>query len=301
MRVVASLTTIPGREKKLLRTLRSLHAQTYKLDAIYLGIPQRSRRLGLPYPEFSQQIKDMCTIVICDADYGPGTKIIGGLISESDPDTVIITFDDDVIYSPILVSKLVELHKKHPESALGSSGILLKHGFPFYSTISNCPGHWNAMTGFTIDPQVGRKVDALCGFSSVLYVRKFFPTSERLFDEFLRYPLLDDDVYYNDDIMISAYLSLKNTDRRVFDGIPLVNENKIHDPEIDGDDTNAISFDKVAFLQRFRRAITKTTEWGFFKTTEPVSTDETIGWRILILILIILGLIVLGIIFYRSM
>ncbi len=62
MRVVASLTTIPGRERKLLRTLQSLYTQTYKLDAIYLGIPKIARRLGRAYPEFSQDIKELCTI-----------------------------------------------------------------------------------------------------------------------------------------------------------------------------------------------------------------------------------------------
>jgi hypothetical protein len=299
MRVVGSLTTIPGREKKLLRTLRSLHAQDYKLDAIYLGIPQKSRRLGLPYPEFSSSIKDLCTIVMCDHDYGPGTKIVAGLLRESDPTTVIITFDDDVIYSPSLVRKLIELHIRHPQAAIGSSGILLRYGFPFYSTVNNCPGHWNNLTGFSLEKDVGRRVDALCGFSSILYVRESFPNNDKLYEEFLKYPLLDNDVYYNDDIMISAYLSGRHVDRLVFNSIPPVNEDKKYDEFIDGADVNAISFDKIAFLQRFRRAIIKTKEWGFFPQTEIVSYNETIGWKVFLIIVSIIILIILCIILYR--
>ena len=45
----------------------------------------------------------------------------------------------------------------------------------------------------------------------------------------------------------------------------------IHDPEIDVLDGNEISFDKIMFLQRFRGAINKTIEWGFFAQTQQVS------------------------------
>jgi len=292
MRVVASLTTIPGRDKKLLRTLRSLRAQEYELDAIYLGIPKESRRLKTKYPEFTDEIKELCTIVECEHDYGPCTKIAGGLMMENDPETIILTFDDDVIYSPRLVGKMIEYHKKHPDCAIGSSGILLKYGFPFYSTISNCEAHWNTMTGFELTIE-GRSVDALCGFSSVLYIRKFFPMKDRLHSDFLEYPLMDDDVYYNDDIMISAYLSRQNIDRRVFPEIPIANEGKIDDPDIDHLDGNEISFDKLAFLQRFRRSINKVKEWGFFPNTQSVSLNETIGGHIIIVATLIVVLILM--------
>lgn len=299
MRVVASITTIPGRYRKLLRTLISLRGQDYPLDAIYLGIPKESRRLKQPYPELPSEITQLCTVVPCDYDYGPCTKIVGGLLREDDPETIIFTFDDDVIYSSNLVSSMLEYHKTYPNLAIGSSGILLKYGFPFYSTISNCAGNWNTMTGFELTKE-GRSVDALCGFSSVLYVRNFFPIKELLHEEFLRYPLDDDDVYFNDDIMISAYLSGKGIDRKIFPNIPITNENKVDDPEIDGLDGNEISFDKLSFLQRFRRSINKVQEWGFFSQPQVVSLNETIGGHIAIvtvLIIILLATLVLFVIY----
>ena len=83
MRVVGSITTIPGRSAKLLRTLRSLKAQDHPLDAVYLGIPKIAKRLNQPYPDFSDEIKQLCTIISCDYDYGPCTKIVGGLLAEN--------------------------------------------------------------------------------------------------------------------------------------------------------------------------------------------------------------------------
>lgn len=293
MRVVASLTTIPGRYPKLLRTLNSLHAQDYKLDAIYLAIPPESRRLHQPYPELPLEIRRLCTIVPCEHDYGPCTKIVGGLLGEDDPNTVIFTFDDDIVYSPTVVSSMLVYHRDYPNCAIGSSGILLKYGFPFYSTISNCYASWNAMTGFELTKE-GRPVDALCGFSSVLYIRKFFPVRERLHEDFLHYPLQNDDVYFNDDIMISAYLSRNNIERRVFPNIPMPNEKKIYDPEIDIKDGNEISYDKLAFLQRFRRSINKVQEWGFFPTTESVTLNETIGGHIIIIAVLVMILIMVA-------
>lgn len=289
MRVVGSITTVPFREDKLLRTLQSLHNQDYPLDAIYLGVPKISRRLKQPYPSFSDEIKQLCTIVPCD-DYGPCTKIVGGLLNEEDPSTIIITFDDDVVYSPNVVSSMVYYHMKYPNVAIGSSGILLGYGFPFYSSISNCSGNWNNITGFELS-QDGRSVDALCGFSAILYIRKFFPSKDKLYDEFLKYPLMDDDVYFNDDIMISAYLSKQNVERMVFPGIPVINENKVHNPRIDKLDGNEISFDKIGFLQRFRRSINKVKEWGFFSESQNVTIYETIGGRIIILSILLLIII----------
>jgi len=300
MRVVGSLTTIPGRYSKLLRTLKSLHSQDYPLDAIYLGVPKECRRLKREYPELPDEIKQLCTIIACDEDYGPCTKIVGGLLSEQAPDTVILTFDDDVIYSPNLVSIMMTYHNKYPECAIGSSGLLLRYGFPFYSTISNCEQHWNSMTGFRITEE-GRLVDALYGFSSVLYIRKFFPSNEDLHDKFLKYPLMDNDVYFNDDIMISAFLSKQSIDRKVFMNIPMPNEGKVPDPDIDKLDGNEISFDKMGFLQRFRQSISKTKEWGFFAETQAVTLDETTAGHIFIVTVLIIILVILIIFLYIYM
>ena len=64
-----------------------------------------------------------------------------------------------------------------------------------------------------------------------------------------------------DDIMISAFLSKQNIDRRVFPAarsraeskipeIPIANKDRVYDSKIDGLDGNEISLDKINFLQR---------------------------------------------------
>src|SRR5436190_11046762 len=113
-RVVGSLTTMPNQYFKLPGTLNSLHNQTRKLDAIYLGLPKVSRRLGTEYPELPDEIAELCTSVRCK-DYGPITKIVPGILMESDPNTVIITFDNDMNYHPDTVAKLLAHHDSYPE------------------------------------------------------------------------------------------------------------------------------------------------------------------------------------------
>lgn len=53
-----------------------------------------------------------------DYDWGPGTKLLGALLIEKDPDTVIVTVDDDCHYYPDLIQKLAE--RVPPDSVLGT-------------------------------------------------------------------------------------------------------------------------------------------------------------------------------------
>lgn len=282
MRIVGSLTTIPDRYSKLLNTLKSLKSQDHPLDAIYLGIPKISYRSHKPYPPLPDDIKQLSTVIYCDYDYGPCTKIIGALLNEEDPDTIILTFDDDIIYPPNLISNMIIQHNKYPKSAIGSNGILLKYKFPFYSIINN-KGNL---------PKNGRPVDVLCSFSSVLYLRGFFPIKTELYDKFLKYPLSDENIYFNDDIMISAYLSSLNIERLVTPNIPI--------PNVDFDqlDQNKISYNKYEYIQRFRKAINKLKDLGFFTETQPVAFDETIGGNISIVVIFILLLLIVILLFF---
>ena len=58
LRVVCSLTSMPNQYEKVIKTLESLHAQTHKLDAIYLSLPEISRRLGTKYPPVPKEISN---------------------------------------------------------------------------------------------------------------------------------------------------------------------------------------------------------------------------------------------------
>src|SRR5690606_13603827 len=97
-RVVASYTTLPSRYSVLKQSILSLKNQTVKLDEIYLTIPKIAKRLNKEYPPVPEDIKNLCKVITVDQDYGPITKIYGGLVSESNPNTIIISCDDDVLF-----------------------------------------------------------------------------------------------------------------------------------------------------------------------------------------------------------
>jgi hypothetical protein len=270
MRVVASLTTIPGRYEKLQRTLDSIWDQNVKPDVIYLGIPKVSKRLGTPYPELPNTITSRCQIISLDQDYGPICKIVGALLSESDPETIIITFDDDIVYPKTLIEELVKYSSQHPNSAIGSTGIIVGQTFFNYSFVSGLTPCWNGLTGFKVTPE-GRAVDLLCGVAGVLYRRKFFPDDITPMLEYTsKYP----DLFMNDDVLISAYLNSRKVERRLFLNIPFAQQ------ELDTQDVNAISFSRIQFLQRFHSAVNICRSIGLLEETVPTDTSEGLVIRV---------------------
>lgn len=291
MRCVASITTMPDKIHKLTRTLQSLNQQTHKLDAIYLSLPEQSRRLGIPYPDVPSEITRLCTVVKCD-DFGPITKILGGLLKESDQETVIITFDDDMIYPATTVETLMKHHNQYPDSAIGSSGMLLKYSCPMCAITPNEDNFFYRIPKFSV-PQEGRRVDSIYGYPGALYVRKFFPPKERLEQDFLNYALINNDMLMNDDIVISGYLSIHDIERRIFPNMPIVSF--VLDDGVRSRVASEISYDLDRFFQRMNRSIETAKTVGMYSYTEPLDMSETIvgvSFVIAIAILIVLILFV---------
>lgn len=298
MRVVATLTTMPDRYFKVIKTLQSLNRQTYKLDAIYLSLPQRSRRLNIEYPPVPPEISDLCTIVPC-IDYGPITKILGGLLQEVDPETIIMSFDDDMIYPPDLVDSLLYHHDKYPNSALGSSGMLLRYNCPMCAITPNEDNFFYRIPKFKV-PDEGRKVDSIYGYPGALYLRKFFPHKDLLETEFLHYVLVNNDMFMNDDIVISGFLSLHDIERRIFPNMPVVSFVLDEDSNMRIRTTNEISYDLDRFFQRMNAAITTAKSIGMYAITEPLDISETIVGISMIIVLCVLVIIILFIYIVKS-
>ena len=122
-RVVLSFSTIPSRLPHLRKTIQSLKRQTYQPDAIYLNLPRESRREKVPYdpPPYIRTDPNI-TIVWSEDDYGPGTKLIPAVQKEKDPNTLIITVDDDMSLRPTVVATLVYFSSLYPDAALGFTG-----------------------------------------------------------------------------------------------------------------------------------------------------------------------------------
>ena len=208
MRIVATLTTIPNRIGSIKPTLQSIVNQSVKFDAIYLNIPYISKRQDANYI-IPSDIGDYAHVIRCE-DYGPITKLFGALVSEENPDTIIITFDDDVIYPESLVEKLLTKHKNNPNVAIGSAGIKIGK-FPFYISTTNNEhsknSHWYDFN------TTGEEVDIIIGTPGVLYQRGFFPPIDNIAD-ILKYK--DTTLPKEDSIVISGYLAEQHIARWVY-------------------------------------------------------------------------------------
>lgn len=238
---------MPHRYDFLHKSLLSLHIQTYKLDAIYVTIPYISKRLNILYPDIPIHISQLCTIIRSE-DYGPITKIYGGLV-EDNLDTIIITFDDDRIYPPNLVSSLMTYHDKYPNCAIGSAGLIVGTGFPNCSIKLNEDYKLYKFVGMNI-PNEGKNVDSIFGYPGALYIRSFFPVKNKIISDFISYALIDDNMFLNDDIVISGYLSLHSIQRKIFKNTPAV-------PEGGNSSSYDISHDWFKFVNRLNLCIAK--------------------------------------------
>lgn len=293
LRVVATYTTIPSRYDYLRKSIQSMRAQTHPLDAIYLTIPKRSHRLNKEYPPIPQDIADMCTIIYIDTDYGPITKIFGALVSETGPDTVIISCDDDVGFEPDHVEIMLKFHRQNPKSVICGTGAFIGRGLWFISIVSTV-GHqrgWNGFTGFEVPPQ-GRKVDLIFGVAGVLYTRSMFPINDKLHEEIFKHSLAEESIFFNDDVLISGYLSKMGIERRVFNGIPEI---------IHYNGTDALCSDLPKMIMRLHTAINKVKELGFYSVMEPLPIDETPTSRVFIGIVVAIIVIVLMIFLWKGL
>lgn len=295
VRVVVSLTTMPDKGEKLEKTLLSLHRQTYKPDAIYLGLPGKSRRLGIPYPRPNKKILSLATVVRTK-DYGPITKLAGALFSEDDPDTIIISFDDDMIYPDTMIERLVAHHQNYPNSAIGSSGMLLGGSCPLCAITPNEGNFPFNIPKFKVDKD-GRLVDSIYGYPGALYLRKFFPPRERLEEEFFNYALLDEDMLMNDDIVISGYLSMKNIERRIFPNMPEVGFVLDEETGVRKRTESEISYNLDKFFQRMNRSVAKAKSVGMYQSTEDMSFGESIIGISAIFVISIILLVFLALLF----
>lgn len=250
MKIVVSLTTIPSRIARLTKTLESIYNQNYSPDAIYLGIPRYSIKEQCLYPQ--QELPRVRTVWL-DKDYGPLCKLLGALVAEQDPDTIVLTLDDDMYYPPNLIQELVQKMEKHPTAAIGSSGFKIGT-FPFYwSWVMNQPEHNRWWCNF--DYNHGQLVDVLAGYPGAAYRRSFFP---RDIKELTRYTK-DNNIHNNDDVLISAWLSSQGIDRIVY---PM--------PKAEHTDnkTNGIADDVPKFCWRLIKAIQACDRAELFKTVQ---------------------------------
>lgn len=199
-RVVISLTTIPDRIHRIQPTLNSLVDQTRRPDAIYLNLPDRSRREGVDYvlPAFLARYPSV-EAIRCGEDMGPATKLLPTLARESEPNTRIIVTDDDQIYPRNMVETLVDWSDRLPDAVVCARGFAVPAGYQIYKRKTLLGEHLSR-------PE---PIEILQGSGSYL-VRSHFFTKE-VFD----YTSAPEEAFFQDDIWFSAHLASRTIERLV--------------------------------------------------------------------------------------
>ena len=105
--ILVSLTTSPTRIHTLKPILKRLMEQTVQPDKIVLNVPYVFKRTGETYtiPEYLYQ--PWLHINRCE-DIGPATKIIPTRELVKDPETIIISVDDDILYKKDMIETFLK-------------------------------------------------------------------------------------------------------------------------------------------------------------------------------------------------
>jgi hypothetical protein len=206
LRTVVSMTTSPKRIETIGKTLQSILTQPLLPDSIQINLPRVFRRYNTsfaPIEQYSVLQHPLIRIHQCD-DFGPATKLIPTLETETDPNTLIIIIDDDIVYPAHFITSMVEKSLFDPTWVQAG-----RCGDPLLSNPEQ--DFWRQPFSDAIRPS-GHGGWCCCrmyeGFAGVGYRRFMFSNATIPFDEFMKRALSNPACFRSDDLVISSYLSL---------------------------------------------------------------------------------------------
>jgi hypothetical protein len=241
-RVVVGLTTIPSRVQYLLPVVSALRDQTRVPDAIYVTVSKTSSKEGgISYPlrKISRVLKKAAgrlgSVLVLDEDYGPLTKLVGMWMHERSPRTLLITADDDQLYSRTFVETLLNGAERHPGAAVCLCGHVL--GKPPFVWGFRCSRHDDNPAVRAVYLKPDTRVTVVSGWCGCAYPRGVLGEElpqrlERFRTGANRLPLLN----RHDDLYISSWLFLRGVEKYV-----VAYEGKHRDEEMDHATQNALS------------------------------------------------------------
>lgn len=149
--IIVSMTSYDKRFSTLNICIKSLLRQTYKPDRIILYLAEKDRRALTK--EIISLKKFGLEIIYVDEDLRPHKKYYYAM--KDNPDAIVITVDDDCIYSPKLIEYLIKTNKIFPNAITAARARKIeadKNGFLAYNkwnlaTISNKPSDQLIATG----------------------------------------------------------------------------------------------------------------------------------------------------------
>lgn len=187
-KIIVTLTTVPDRLNVTLpKTIQSIAASTYEDYEIHLNLPSVQAKTNAKYktPSWAREFSKLEVFTGLE-DLGPKTKIIPALLRITDPETIIITADDDIVYHKDMINYHAEARTIYDNCAIGFSGTKNSR---LYMT-----------------PKDDIEVDILDNYKTASYTRGMFGE-----DFFLLYA----NKSWNDDLVVSAYLRDKGISKIV--------------------------------------------------------------------------------------
>lgn len=194
--IIVTLTTVPNRllEKQdhmgARHGIKTLLEQSWQSYSVHLNVPNTynvtGESISIPDWLLEYQNKYPHLEIYRTDDYGPITKILPTLERVTDPNTIIITADDDLYYMDGMISAHVQHRNRYPNYAIGFAGLSAIDGTCHFCT--------------TIKQDT--RVKILEGYKSVSYMRHFFDLDE------LKLNFVGKS--WNDDLVLSAYMGFKD-------------------------------------------------------------------------------------------
>jgi len=172
--------------KPLSLSAKNLLLVTLLLTQMY-SVPENLQRF---IDNLDKDKKEIVALNSVANDYGPATKLLPTLLRETDPSTIIVTVDDDVIYPTFYLEELYKASVRYPDKAVGYKGYIIQGDEEYGYVESN---------GLKTDTFV----DVLGGFLGVAYRRAFFHAPAML--SYIYYPA---EAFYVDDDYISGQLGI---------------------------------------------------------------------------------------------
>lgn len=231
--VIVTLTTIPSRLYNILPTIESIINQEIEPDEIVLSLPLESKREPKPNQDpYDKNIikkildKTNITIIRCNIDYGPATKLLGLLEREKnknlspDDEALIITLDDDKIYDKETTKNLLEGWNRNKDC------VVARKGCTFIQLSKDSESYLSNKTQLDkIDRQkeiliIGNLIDVdtscsiILGTGGVLYKASFFKNDIFNYeDNNKKYPRKE--MFSRDDILFSGYLGKNGITKKI--------------------------------------------------------------------------------------
>lgn len=113
VRIIVSLTSYPGRFEHIHTALKSIMLQTVKPDKIIVWLDEEVER-GQLTPKMLALEKYGIEYKNMPGDLKPHKKYLHAM--QEFPDDIIITVDDDLIYSGDVIESLIKTHERYPDA-----------------------------------------------------------------------------------------------------------------------------------------------------------------------------------------